>query len=59
MRLLLCYRLHSFLHLFMVQKLYSFLLLEQKRYGLFTSEIVGRFVYCVILCYICSIIAWD
>ena len=32
---------------------------EQKRYGLFTSELVGLFVYCVNLCHICSIIAWD
>ena len=32
---------------------------EQKRYGLFTSELVGLFVYCLNLCHICSIIAWD
>ena len=26
---------------------------EMKRYGLFTSELVGLFVYCVNLCHIC------
>ena len=42
-----------FTSLLMARKLYSFLLRELKRYGLFTSVFFKPFVCCANLCHIC------
>ena len=57
MRLLLCYCLNAFLYLFMVQKLYSFLLLGTGEIWVIYIGTCRAFEYCVNLCHICSIIA--